>query len=88
MKRAVGYLVQSSLILVLLSGCMSLTIQDSLLVNSTIGQEKPIEAGISTTGKDLGELVKAAGWGGPSLDFEKLQGLIGEWRKLRNLTGQ
>jgi hypothetical protein len=66
-----------------LCGCMTVNVTDSLLVNSSLSQEKPIRAGVSTTGEALGELIKAAGWGGPALDVETLTGLIEEYRKLR-----
>jgi hypothetical protein len=65
-----------------LSGCMTLTITDSVLISSGITQDKPVRAGLSTTGEALGEIVKAAGWGGP-VDAEALRGILEEYRKLR-----
>ena len=69
------------LILISLSGCMSLTVSNSLLIGSGVTQEKPIEAGISTTGKDIGDAVRAAGWGGPNIG--EFKGIVEEFLKER-----
>jgi hypothetical protein len=53
-----------------MAGCMSMTnnydLSNSIMISSG-NQDKPVDAGISTTGKDVGDAIKAAGWGGPGL---------------------
>src|SRR5574343_918639 len=64
-----------------LTGCMTVTVSNSLLMGSTINQDKPIRAGVSTTGEAIGEVIKAAGWGGP--DIGALKDIIEQWLKTK-----
>jgi hypothetical protein len=70
------------LLVVCLGGCMSITIQDSLIINSGVAQDKPIRAGVSTTGEAIGEALKAAGYGNP-IDVEAIKSVIEEVRKIK-----
>jgi hypothetical protein len=69
-------------LLTALGGCMTVTIQDSIIIGSTVTMDKPIRAGISTTGEAIGEALKAAGYGNP-IDIEAIKTAVEEYRKIR-----
>ena len=66
----------------MLAGCMTVEVHDSLLVNSSVEQDKPVRAGLSTTGEAIGEALKAAGYGSP-ISLDDLKAAIQEYRKLK-----
>jgi hypothetical protein len=65
------------------SGCMTVSITDSIVMGG-INQDKPIRAGVSTTGEAIGEAIKAAGYGGFNMDIGKAIEDLKALRELRN----
>lgn len=63
-------------------GCSTTNLSNCILVNSTLSQDKPIRAGISTTGEALGEMIKAAGFGNP-ISIDEIKQMIDALKSLR-----
>lgn len=79
--RPVIWIAACFAVLAVLTGCMTVTVTDSLLINSSLTQDKPVRAGMSTTGEAVGEMIKAAGYGNP-IDIEAIKAAIEEYRKI------
>jgi hypothetical protein len=85
--RAVTWIAASFAVLAVLTGCMTVTVQDSILINSSVAQDKPIRAGLSTTGEAIGEVLKAAGYGNP-IDLDAIKTILEEYRKIKAMKQQ
>ena len=79
--------VTALLLLVMIQACTTITITNSLLVNTTLTQDRPVRAGISTTGEDIGEALKAAGFGNP-VSIEDLKDIVAEYRRIKSELGK